>query len=292
MSEVYIPATIEETCQLLTVSGRSLVAGATNLYVDRFEGRELDKDIISLHRLAELKNISFKEDGCHIGSLVTFDKLEQTFLHDAATASSTSAALTALGKAASLVGGPQVRNRGTIGGNIVSASPSADTVPVLEALDASVILTSVDGTRQIPVRDFMTGVKRTAIRENELLTEIIIPEAKGKALFEKVGTRNALAIAVCNLCVAMDVSDQKVSHIAIAIGSCAPTCVRAAATEKALLGLEKPVTEEDWQKLKATIADTLPLTISPIDDVRATRTYRLKVAANLTYKLVKALWEV
>lgn len=281
MSQVYIPRTIEEASQMLAVPGRVAMAGCTNLYVDRYDGRELDKDIVTLHKLTELKNIVQKGDGWHIGSLCTFDQLEHTLANTS---------LQVLGQAASLVGGPQVRNRGTIGGNIVSASPSADSVPVLMALDAVVCLKSVDGTRQIAIRDFMAGVKKTTIKPNELLTEFIIPEPKCQAFFQKVGTRNALAIAVCNMCVSMKVSEHVIQNISIAIGSCAPTCVRAAATEEALIGKTMPETPEEWKEIKTIITNTLPQSISPIDDIRATRTYREKVAANITYKLVKELW--
>ena len=123
-----IPNTVTEACQMLSSGNRVACAGATNLYVDREKGKYLDRDIVSLHRLKELSGIREEKDGWHIGSLTTFDLIEDAFRGQGS--------MDALAEAASLVGGPQIRNRGTIGGNILSASPAADTVPVLMALDA------------------------------------------------------------------------------------------------------------------------------------------------------------
>ena len=126
MSQMLIPNTVTEACQMLSSGNRVACAGATNLYVDREKGKYLDRDIVSLHRLKELSGIREEKDGWHIGSLTTFDLIEDAFRGQGS--------MDALAEAASLVGGPQIRNRGTIGGNILSASPAADTVPVLMAL--------------------------------------------------------------------------------------------------------------------------------------------------------------
>ena len=121
MSQMLIPNTVTEACQMLSSGNRVACAGATNLYVDREKCKYLDRDIVSLHRLKELSGIREEKDGWHIGSLTTFDLIEDTFRGQGS--------MDALAEAASLVGGPQIRNRGTIGGNILSASPAADTVP-------------------------------------------------------------------------------------------------------------------------------------------------------------------
>lgn len=293
MSNVFIPDHIKDACQFLAEPNTIACAGATNLYVDRYFGKCLDFDMVSLHKLDSLKHICQKEDGLHIGSMCTFDQLENELKGQGS--------LDALSQAASLVGGPQVRNRGTIGGNIISASPSADTVPVLMAFDAILCLTSIHGDRQVPIREFMTGVKKTAIKPEELLTEIIIPSRDGQAIFAKVGKRNALAIAVCNLCLYMRTEDtiseecddkqSVIKEIAIAIGSCGPTCLRAASIEAMLTGRKKPSTEEEWKAIKEAIGTCLTQDISPIDDVRATASYRSKVAENLIYHNLKTLWE-
>ena len=162
MSQMLIPNTVTEACQMLSSGNRVACAGATNLYVDREKGKYLDRDIVSLHRLKELSGIREEKDGWHIGSLTTFDLIEDAFRGQGA--------MDALAEAASLVGGPQIRNRGTIGGNILSASPAADTVPVLMALDAVLVLVSENGQRMVSINGFMKGPGRTAIHQGEILT--------------------------------------------------------------------------------------------------------------------------
>ena len=196
MSQMLIPNTVAEACQMLSSGNRMACAGATNLYVDREKGKYLDRDIVSLHRLKELSGIREEKDGWHIGSLTTFDFIEDAFRGQSA--------MDALAEAASLVGGPQIRNRGTIGGNILSASPAADTVPVLMALDAELVLVSENGQRRVSINGFMKGPGRTAIHQGEILTEIVIPSKTGAARFRKVGKRNALAISIVNVAVYME----------------------------------------------------------------------------------------
>ena len=156
---------------MLSSGNRVACAGATNLYVDREKGKYLDRDIVSLHRLKELSGIREEKDGWHIGSLTTFDLIEDVFRGQGS--------MDALAEAASLVGGPQIRNRGTIGGNILSASPAADTVPVLMALDAVLVLVSETGQRMVSINGFMKGPGRTAIHQGEILAEIVIPFKTG-----------------------------------------------------------------------------------------------------------------
>lgn len=284
MSKVYIAESVREACELLSKPNTIACAGATNLYVDRYFGKMLEEDLVSLHKLQELKGIEEKEDSWHIGALVTFDQLENELKNKGA--------LDALSKAASLVGGPQIRNRGTIGGNIISASPSADSVPVLMALDASLLLESSEGSRQVSIQDFMLGVKRTDLKAGELLTKIIIPKKKGYATFQKIGKRNALAIAVCNLCIYIEENEMQIEEITIAIGSCASTCVRAKNVENALKGRKKPKNADEWKAMKEEISNLLSKDICPIDDVRATAAYRMKVVTNLIIQAMKDFWEV
>ena len=275
MSQMLIPNTVTEACQMLSSGNRVACAGATNLYVDREKGKYLDRDIVSLHRLKELSGIREEKDGWHIGSLTTFDLIEDAFRGQGA--------MDALAEAASLVGGPQIRNRGTIGGNILSASPAADTVPVLMALDAVLVLVSENG--------FMKGPGRTAIHQGEILTEIVIPFKTGAARFRKVGKRNALAISIINVAVYMEKEAGRITALTIAIGSAGPTALRAFHTEELLRAWKRPDSEEKWQSLHEEIAIALSEDISPIDDIRATGSYRKTVAANVVLQLVRELWE-
>lgn len=197
----------------------------------------------------------------------------------------------ALAEAVSLVGGPQIRNRGTIGGNILSASPAADTVPVLMALDAVLVLVSETGQRMVSLNGFMKGPGRTAIHQGEILTEIVIPFKTGAARFRKVGKRNALAISIINVAVYMEKEAGRITTLAIAIGSAGPTALRAFHTEELLRVWKRPDSEEKWQSLHEEIAIALSEDISPIDDIRATGSYRKTVAANVVLQLVRELWE-
>ena len=284
MSQRLIPHTPAEACRMLAEGGRIACAGATNLYVDRQKGKYTDLDIVSLHQLDELKHIIPAEDGWHVGSLVVFDVIENKFKN--------TGCMDALAKAASEVGGPQIRNRGTLGGNILSASPAADTVPVMLVLDAQLVLTGTEGKRIVPINGFMKGPGKTGIRSDEILTEIIFPEKKGSTSFRKVGKRNALAISIVNVAVYMEKEAEKITDIAIAVGSAGPTALRACRTEQLLKGREIPATEEKWQQLKEQVCECLQEDITPIDDIRATASYRRTVACNIIMQLVRNLWEV
>lgn len=283
MSQMLIPNTVTEACQMLSSGNRVACAGATNLYVDREKGKYLDRDIVSLHRLKELSGIREEKDSWHIGSLTTFDLIEDAFRGQGS--------MDALAEAASLVGGPQIRNRGTIGGNILSASPAADTVPLLMALDAVLVLVSETGQRMVPLNGFMKGLGRTAIHQGEMLTEIVIPFKTGAARFRKVGKRNALAISIINAAVYMEKEAGRITTLAIAVGSAGPTALRAFHAEELLRAWKRPDSEEKWQSLHEEIAIALSEDISPIDDIRATGSYRKTVAANVVLQLVRELWE-
>ena len=283
MPQMLIPETLSEACGMLAVGGRIACAGATNLYVDRQKGKYTDLDIVSLHKLDALKNIFQEADGWHIGSLAVFDTLEEKF--------EGCGVMNALSKAASEVGGPQIRNRGTIGGNILSASPAADTVPVMMALDARLVLVSAEGDRIVPINGFMMGPGRTDIRQGEVLTEIIFPEKNGRASFRKVGKRNALAISIINAAVYMEKCNQTITDIAIAVGSAGPAAVRAVHAEALLTGKCRPESENDWKQLQQRVKAALTEDISPIDDIRATKSYRKTVAGNIVMQLVRELWE-
>lgn len=282
MSQMLIPNTVTEACQMLSSGNRVACAGATNLYVDREKGKYLDRDIVSLHRLKELSGIREEKDGWHIGSLTTFDLIEDVFRGQGS--------MDALAEAASLVGGPQIRNRGTIGGNILSASPAADTVPVLMALDAVLVLVSETGQRMVSLNGFMKGPGRTAIHQGEILTEIVIPFKTGAARFRKVGKRNALAFNhQCSRLYGK--GSGRITALTIAIGSAGPTALRAFHTEELLRAWKRPDSEEKWQSLHEEIAIALSEDISPIDDIRATGSYRKTVADNVVLQLVRELWE-
>lgn len=283
MSQILVPETVAEACRMLAVPGRIACAGATNLYVDRQKGKYAELDIVSLHRLKELDFIRHEADGWHIGSLTVFHTIENALKDQKAMA--------ALAAAASEVGGPQIRNRGTIGGNILSASPAADTVPVMMALDAQLVLEGTDGARTAAINGFMKGPGKTDIQPGEVLTEIFFPEKPGRAFFRKVGKRNALAISVVNAAVYMALNGRTVTDIAIAAGSVGPVALRTSHVEAVLLHRSRPATEAEWQCLHGEIREALLKDITPIDDLRATASYRQQAAGNVIMDLIRRLWE-
>lgn len=279
MSMFFQPLTVEEALVCLAKENTMACAGGTNLYVDRKHGKFLDKDYVSLDKLQELKQVTQQADGWHIGSMVNFACAEKLEIPGAECFVS----------AASQVGAPQIRNRGTVGGNIISASPAADSVPALMALDAKVVLKSVCGERIMPLAEFMKGPSKTDLKNGELMTEVVIPHSAGKSLFIKAGKRNALAIAICNQAVYMETAGSKITEIRIALGSVAPTAVRAFQAEALLKGTDKAALKN--AAFKQALKDALMKDICPIDDVRATKEYRQNVAFRMLAHNLKQLWK-
>jgi CO/xanthine dehydrogenase FAD-binding subunit len=176
-----------------------------------------------------------------------------------------------LAAAAREIGGVQIQNRGTIGGNVANASPAGDTLPVLLAADAAVVLRSAAGTRRVPMATFYTGYRQTVARPDELIVSVEIPAVKGRQWFRKVGTRAAQAIAKIVVAGVWEPQPR------LAMGSVAPTPLRLSHTERAL-GRGASLAEAQ---------DILQREIAPIDDLRSTAEYRRQVAANL----VRQFWD-
>jgi CO/xanthine dehydrogenase FAD-binding subunit len=172
--------------------------------------------------------------------------------------------------AAKTVGSPLVRNRATVGGNLATASPSADTAPALLALDATVRLASAGGVREVPLADFFVGYRATLLRKDELITEILIPVPSPQTAgrFEKVGLRNADAISVVCAAVMLELDGTRCREARIALGAVAPVPVRTPAVEQSLVGRE---IDEETARASARLVHRH---IAPIDDVRGSGTYR------------------
>ena len=219
--------------------------------------------LIALHRVPGLTEIE-AEDGIALGSCVTHRAIEQT---PAFTGS-----LRALIEGAEVIGGHQVRNVATVGGNLVNASPAADLTPCLLALDASVTLLSLAGERDLPVERFLVGPNATARRPDELLTRVRVPRPppQSATAFLKAGRRKAMEISV--VCVAvrltLDANRERCLEARIALGAVAPTTVRAHAAERVLEG--QPATAEAFRRA----AEAAREACAPIDDVRASSQFR------------------
>ncbi len=244
-------------------------AGGTDLMVLLEAGHLPSGRYISLWGLRDLRGIEERESSVAIGALTTYTEIRRS--------SELAGRYPMLVHAAAETGGVATQNRGTIGGNVANASPAADTPPALLAYDADLELRSASGVRRIPYRTFHTAYKKMDLRPGEIISRVFLPaRAPGwRDFYRKVGTRRAQAIS--KICIAGSIAmDQSVvSDVRIAMGSVAPFVLRCVAAEAALRG--RPLTDrliEDAQA--ALVAD-----ITPIDDLRSTAEYRLRVAQNL-----------
>ncbi len=247
----------------LLAQGARPMAGCTNILVDRKRTPDPDAFYADISGLPELKGIRETEEEILIGAAVTFAELLSSGRGDY---------IRALSEAAAAMGGPQIRNRATVAGNICDASPACDAGPALLALDASVTAVSEAGERRIPVSEFFKGVRKTALDPAELAVSIRIPKAAGRSFFYKAGNRSALAISVASLA-GKQYPD---GTVRLAMGSVNDRPVRLYGCEEAVrAGLSA---EE--------ILSALEKDIAPISDLRASAEYRRAVAGNL---LIKAL---
>jgi CO/xanthine dehydrogenase FAD-binding subunit len=252
------------------------IAGGTDVMVELNFDRRRPPALLDLGRVGELAEWGSDGSVLRIGAGVTYRRLIEEL----------GGRLPGLAMAARTVGSPQIRNRGTIGGNLGSASPAGDAHPPLLASGAVVEVASVRGTRHVPVADFFTGPKRSVLAPDELIRAVLVPRAAGPQQFAKVGTRNAMVIAVCAFALSLDLERRTVGT---GIGSAAPTPVRAPAAEAFLAsvrwdrGLDASAVER-FGELVAAAA-------SPIDDVRGTAAYRRRALAVLARRTLTWAWE-
>lgn len=253
-------SSLDEALTIMRDEGRTPVAGATDLYVAAQFGTLAPRKLLDIWMVKELRHIGMAADGqtLVIGALSTYtDVMRSAFLRDR---------LPMLVTAARLVGGVQIQNRGTIGGNIANGSPAGDTLPVFAAADAVVVVRSLRGERRIPFNGFSAGYRKTVMQPDELLISVETPAIQGLQGFRKVGTRAAQAISKIAMAAIRGPGKPR-----IAFGSIAPTVIRVPKTEAALAsgnGIDEA-------------ARVLEAEINPIDDVRSTAEYRKRVAVNL-----------
>jgi len=253
------------------------IAGGTDVMV-RITGEigEPPARMLDLWRLDELRGIASDGDAINIGALTTYTEIRRS--------APCREHLPALVEAAATIGAAQIQNRGTLGGNIANASPAGDTLPVLLALDAEIVVGGARGERSIPAADFWVAYRRTALAPDELILRIRIPVAGGReARFRKIGTRRAQAISKVVMALSWrgngGSSDWR--DVRVALGSVADRPIRAGAAEAALEG-QAPTPEA-----ADAAAEALAGEIKPIDDVRSTADYRRTVAARVLHRLVR-----
>jgi CO/xanthine dehydrogenase FAD-binding subunit len=255
------PTSLADALRMLRDEGPLVpMAGCTDLYVSLNFGTLPATRFVNLWPLAELRTICVRGDVLSIGALATYTDIIRSPL--------VRRRLPMLVAAAREVGGAQIQNRGTIGGNVANASPAGDTLPVLAASDATVLLQSAAGSRRVPFSAFYTGYRRSVLAADELIAALEVPPVRGRQWFRKVGTRAAQAISKVVMAAVAPVADDPPR---IAVGSVAPTVVRLPSTEAALAA---GASLDEAQRV-------LIEEIAPIDDIRSTAGYRTRVAANL-----------
>lgn len=266
------PATLDEALRLLADGQARVLAGGTDLYPGR--GARLDFPVVDITAVADLTTITRDKDGLRLGAAVRWSALAEASLPEAAAC---------LQQAARQVGGRQVQNAGTIGGNLCNASPAADGVPALLALQAEVELAGPQGTRRLPLAAFLKGPRRTALAPAEMLVAVHVPAPAlhGRSAFQKLGARAYLVISIAMVAARLVTLDGRVAQAAIAVGACSGVAQRLPAVEAALVGA--PLSD---LRSRVRAAD-LALSLAPIDDVRATAAYRLQAATELVARTVE-----
>ncbi|MCK4741132.1 MAG: FAD binding domain-containing protein [Anaerolineales bacterium] len=277
----YTPSTLQEAVELLAAHGEGarIVAGATDLILELERGQRPGVDIlVDISRIPGQDQITFDDEGwVHLGPLVTHN-------HCAGSELIQQRAFT-LARACWQVGAPQIRNRGTVAGNIITASPANDAIPPLMALGAQLTLLSADGERTVPIDDFYTGVRKTVMKDGELMSDIAFPALaeNARTTFVKLGLRRAQAISVVNAAVVLLIKEGRIEHSVITLGSVAPTIIHATEAESYLTGRElQPDVIEKAAELAALAA-------RPINDLRGSAVYRQEMVRVCTLRALRQI---
>jgi CO/xanthine dehydrogenase FAD-binding subunit len=268
--DVYFSRTLEEALELRAAHPEAVpIAGGTDLMVEMNFGKVRPEAFLDISRLAALQEWRFDDGRVFLGSGVTYTRIMRDLPQ-----------LRALGEASRGVGSPQIRNRGTVGGNLGTGSPAGESIPVLAAHDAEIGLVATGGReRWVPWNEYVVGVKKTTLAKDELILGARWRHLDGPQSYSKVGTRNAMVISIAMLCFALDPAERTVR---VALGAVAPTAVRASEAETYLAAeLERA---GGWDELAAPLsprvadafAERVEAAARPIDDVRGTAAYRLR----------------
>jgi CO/xanthine dehydrogenase FAD-binding subunit len=275
---VVIPESVEGAVRALADRpGATVLAGGTDLMVEINDGRRSPDHVVAVARIPELAGVRVSDGFLEIGAAATFAELERDPVAQFAPA---------LAYAARTVGSPQIRNAATIGGNLATASPAGDSLPVLLALGASVVTAGPDGRRNVPVADFFTGPKQSVLGPAELVVLIRVPVRRGPQDYLKVGVRNAMVIAVAALGISVDLDARTVS---VGLGSVGPTPL--AARDAGAWLAERARWSEDGIEVTDADAgefgDRVAAAAQPIDDHRSTAQYRRRAVAVLARRALR-----
>lgn len=274
---VTVAHTLDEALDLLAATpSATVLAGGTDLMVELNLGHRRTDAVVCVNRIGELRSWRHDptSDTLHIGAAVTYAELMHEPLAGFAPA---------LAQAARTVGSPQIRHAATIGGNVGTASPAGDGLPVLAALDAVVHLASVDGRREVPFAEFATGPKRTVVRPGELITGVTVQVLNGFQGYRKVGVRNAMVIATASACLAVDTATHSVR---LALGSVGPVVLRAPEAEAIAAGAADFEAGTILAEAVDRFAAAAAAAARPIDDHRSTAAYRRRAIEVLARRLL------
>jgi len=276
------PESIDEVvCLLREKENCELIAGGTDLLVNIKQELSSPDVLISLRKIKEMKTIKKKTNGSlTIGAATPLSKVVmspevQNFQ-------------VAISTAAEKVGSKQIRNRGTIGGNICNASPAADTAPILLALEAKANIEGQDGKRVVPMTEFFLGPGNTALQRGEVLTDIVIPTeaANFQCAYLKLGVRKALEIPIVGVAVAVKTVDGKCKMARIALGAVAPTPMRSSKAERVIAGADLT---ENTEAIAEEAARLAMEECSPITDIRASKEYRRDMVGIIVKRAIKQI---
>lgn len=274
MGAYFRPTALDDALARLRDGGATVLAGGTDFYPARV-GRAIDEDVLDITRVAALKGIEEREDHWHLGAAVTWSELIEAPL---------SGLFDGLKLAAREVGGVQIQNAGTLAGNLCNASPAADGVPALLALDAVVELAGQGGRRTLPLERFILGPRRTALEPGELVVALRVPKPRGAARshFLKLGARKYLVVSIAMVAATIEVADGRVAAARVAVGACSPVAQRLRTLEMRLAG--QPLAA----MVEAPCGGDLEV-LAPIDDVRGSAFYRRDAALTLVRRVLREL---
>ncbi|AAV94136.1 FAD binding domain-containing protein [Ruegeria pomeroyi] len=268
----HAPALLKDALDRLAKGDVRVVAGGTDVYPAQGTA-PFDRDILDLTRITALQGISRGAEGWRIGATTTWTQIARADLPPA---------FDGLRAAAREVGSIQIQNAGTVAGNLCNASPAADGVPPLLTLEARVELTSSTGQRVLPLAEFLTGVRRTALQPGELVSALLLPNppTHARGAFTKLGARRYLVISIAMVAVVVGCDARgRIDHACVAVGACSPVAQRLSRLEADLIG-QRP------QDVTVGQGHLAPL--SPIDDIRGSAGYRLDAVAEQIIRAIRA----
>jgi CO/xanthine dehydrogenase FAD-binding subunit len=269
---VYLrPRRLEEALSVLarpSARPHAVLAGGTDFYPARV-GRAIDEDVLDIGGIDVLRGITAGPAGWRLGATTTWSELLEADLPPL---------FDGLKQAAREVGGRQIQNAGTLAGNICNASPAADGVPGLLALDAEIEIAG-PASRRLPLRNFITGVRRTALAPGELVVAIHVPRHDGESAFLKLGARRYLVISIAMAAATLEFAEDRVAAARVAVGACSPVAERLPALEAALVGTSR-------ERLSDCVDARQLAPLSPIDDVRGSASYRHDAVVTLLRRLL------